>query len=310
MNQLKMLADNIQKVFVGKNEVTELIILSLISNGHVLLEDVPGTGKTVLAKTLAKSVDGKFSRIQFTPDVLPGDVTGIEYFNPKTSEFEVRVGPIKANILLADEINRAMPRTQSSLLEAMAEGQVTIDRHTEILPQPFLVIATQNPFESQGTFPLPDAQLDRFFMCLSLGYPSIEQEKELIRRFRNEEPLAELSSCITGAELLEVQAAAKRIEISEPIEDYILGLVSATRNHPLCQTGLSPRASLALVRGAQAKALFENRSYCLPEDVQFVFPHIAAHRITLSMEGSLTSGSREVLVEILSSVDVPVEIAR
>ncbi|WP_163102397.1 AAA family ATPase [Peribacillus alkalitolerans] len=310
MNSIQKLKSNIQKVFIGKDQVIDLVIVSLLSDGHVLLEDVPGTGKTLLAKTLAKSMEGAFSRIQFTPDVLPGDVTGIEYFNPKTNEFEKRLGPVHTNILLADEINRAMPRTQSSLLEAMEERQVTIDRETEKLPRPFIVIATQNPIESQGTFPLPDAQLDRFLINIPVGYPTKEQEKQIMRLFREEQPLDQLEPCITIEELIDLQKQTKSIHVSEAIEEYILNLVEATRSSHLCEKGLSPRATLALMRASQAKALFEGRTYCIPEDVQFVFPYIAIHRISLTMEGSLTANRKDIVSEIAASVDVPVEIAR
>lgn len=310
MESLQKLKKNIQKVFVGNETAIELLIESVLCNGHVLLEDVPGTGKTLLAKSLAKSMGGQFTRIQCTPDVLPSDITGIEYFNPKSNDFEKRLGPVYTNILLADEINRALPRTQSSLLEAMEERQITLDRETIKLPSPFIVIATQNPLESQGTFPLPDAQLDRFFMSIPLGYPSMDEERTIIRRFREHQPLDALSVCIKQEELLVLQVETKRILVSEPVEDYILQLTAATRSSKYCETGLSPRASLALLKASQAKALYMGRSYCIPEDVQFVFPAIASHRITLTMEGALTSGRREIAEQILQEVDVPVEISR
>ncbi|WP_155890154.1 AAA family ATPase [Peribacillus kribbensis] len=310
MDKLLSLKQNIEKVLVGKGEVIDLILQSLLAGGHVLLEDVPGTGKTVLAKSAAKSIGGSFSRIQFTPDVLPGDVTGIEYYNPKTNQFETRIGPIQANILLADEINRAMPRTQSSLLEAMEERQITIEKQTYPLPEPFIVIATQNPIESQGTFPLPEAQLDRFLMCIPMGYPSFEEEKIIMRKFRNAQPLDELVSCINTEELLELQEKTKNVHLSEAIEDYILHLVSATRNHSWIGQGMSPRATLGFMRSVQARSILKGMDYCTPEDVSFTFPYIARHRIALSLEGSLRTTPSEVIEEILKEVDAPVELLK
>ena len=306
LNDLK---DSINHVFVGKDETIDLLMVALLSNGHVLLEDVPGTGKTLLAKTLAKSIGGSFSRIQFTPDVLPSDVIGLEYFNPKEGGFEKRIGPIFANIVLADEINRAMPRTQSSLLEAMEERQITIEKETDPLPNPFLVIATQNPVESHGTFPLPDAQLDRFLMKINLGYPSRQDEKKIMKRFRTEDPLQSITSVISMEEVRKLQADTKQIHISECIEEYVLDLVEITRNHKWIEIGLSPRATLALLRAAQAKAKIDSRTYCIPEDVQFVFPHISSHRIMLTIEGALHATKSQIIHSLLSTVDVPVEIS-
>lgn len=303
------LKNSINRVFVGKEETIDLLLVAILSNGHILLEDVPGTGKTLLAKTLAKSIGGTFSRIQFTPDVLPSDVIGLEYFNPKHGEFEKRVGPIYANIVLADEINRAMPRTQSSLLEAMEERQITIEKQTDLLPKPFLVIATQNPGDSHGTFPLPDAQLDRFLLKINLGYPSRQDERKIVKRFRTEDPLEDVSPVISMEEVLALQEETKRIHISDCIEDYVLDLVDSTRNHKWIEVGLSPRATLAMLRAAQAKAKIESRAYCIPEDIQFVFPYISSHRIMLSMEGALHMTKREVIHSILDDIDVPVEMS-
>ncbi|MBM7693358.1 MoxR-like ATPase [Peribacillus deserti] len=310
MTKLKALKENIEKVLVGKSEVIDLLLQCLLANGHVLLEDIPGTGKTVLAKSTAKSIGGTFSRIQFTPDVLPGDITGIEYFNPQTNQFETRIGPIYSNILLADEINRAMPRTQSSLLEAMEERQITIKKNTYALPTPFIVIATQNPIESQGTFPLPEAQLDRFLMCIPMGYPSFEDEKTIMRKFKSNQPLDNLEPCIELEELTQLQEQTKTVYVSEAVEDYILQPVTATRNHSWIGQGLSPRATLGFMRSVQAKAVLEGRDYCTPDDVILTFPYIAHHRISLSMEGSLRTTPVEVIKEILKENDVPVEIVR
>ncbi|WP_409298313.1 AAA family ATPase [Peribacillus sp. SCS-26] len=301
---------NIEKVLVGKGEVIDLILQALLANGHVLLEDVPGTGKTVLAKSTAKSIGGIFSRIQFTPDVLPGDITGLEFFNPAVSQFETRIGPIYANILLADEINRAMPRTQSSLLEAMEERQITIEKNTMPLPKPFIVIATQNPIESHGTFPLPEAQLDRFLMCIPMGYPSFEDEKMIMRKFRTNQPLDSLEACIGIDELLELQETTKNVYLSEAVEDYLLKLVTATRSHEWISQGLSPRATLGFMRCVQARAVLLGRDYGTPDDVHFTFPYVAAHRLTLSMDGSIRTTPKELIEDILKEVDVPVEIAR
>ena len=306
---LDNLKDSINSVFVGKEETMDLLLVALLSNGHVLLEDVPGTGKTMLAKTIAKSMGGTFSRIQFTPDVLPSDVIGLEYFNPKRGEFEKRIGPIYANIVLADEINRAMPRTQSSLLEAMEERQITIEKQTDQLPNPFLVIATQNPGESHGTFPLPDAQLDRFLVKINIGYPSREDERKIMKRFRRENPLSIVSPVIHMEDVQKLQEETKQIHISDCIEDYVLDLVESTRNHKWIETGLSPRATLAMLRAAQAKAKIESRAYCIPEDIQFVFPHISTHRIMLSMEGALHMTKSQVIHSILGNIDVPVELS-
>lgn len=308
--KIKKLKENIRKVFIGKEEVIDLAMIAILSNGHILLEDVPGTGKTLLAKTLARSIGGQFSRIQFTPDVLPSDVIGLEFFNPKTGEFEKRYGPLFANIILADEINRAMPRTQSSLLEAMEERQITIEKQTDLLPKPFLVIATQNPIESQGTFPLPDAQLDRFLLNIHIGYPRREDEREIMKRFRSTDPLEEVTSCITPEEIIQLQEETKKILVSEAIEDYVLNLVESTRKHGWIELGLSPRATLALIKASQANAVLHNRSYCIPEDVIYVFPYVSIHRIILSMEGSLHKTKNEIIQQVLNSVDVPVEIVR
>ncbi|KFM98648.1 MoxR family ATPase [Bacillus clarus] len=305
INKLK---ENIGSVFVGKENVIDLLLVSLLADGHILLEDVPGTGKTLLAKTISRSIGGSFSRIQFTPDVLPSDVTGIEYFNPKTSEFELRLGPIMTNILLADEINRAMPRTQSSLLEAMEERQVTLEKKSTLLPKPFFVIATQNPIESQGTFPLPDAQLDRFLMTISIGYPSPEDELKMMRRFRKNAPLEKITPVISLEDIIETQKKVKEIFVSEPLEHYIIKLANATRDHDYIVNGVSPRATLALVRAIQALAFLHDRDYCTPGDIQFLLPYVWKHRIVLSMEGALRTTKHEIMEKILNEIDVPVEI--
>lgn len=309
-SKLVELQQNMNKVIVGKQEVIDALMVALLANGHVLLEDVPGMGKTVLAKTLAKSMSGTFKRIQFTPDVLPSDVTGINFFNPKEQQFELRLGPIHTNLLLADEINRATPRSQSSLLEAMEERQATIDGETIPMPNPFFVIATQNPVESQGTFPLPEAQMDRFLMKLSLGYPSLEEERQIIQRFRTVQPLSTLEASIDITELLDMQEEVKQVYISEDVETYLLELVQATRQHESVEVGISPRGTLAMMRAAQAKAYLEQRSFVIPDDIQGLAPKVFAHRLILSLDAQLHMTEFEVLQEILNQVAVPLEEVR
>jgi MoxR-like ATPase len=301
------LKKNIGNVLIGKEGLAELAMIALVSKGHLLLEDVPGTGKTVLAKSLAKSISGSFRRIQFTPDILPGDVTGIQFFHPKEQEFIMKPGPVMTNILLADEINRATPRTQSSLLEVMEERQVTIDGETLKLPSPFLVIATQNPIESQGTFPLPEAQLDRFFMKVPSGYPTFEEEKRIMQIYRDEEPLDSLTPVFTLDELLQMQQEVKSVRISDDVEDYLLSIVHLTRSHEYIETGVSPRGTLAFMRAVQGAAYVSGRLYATPDDVQRVAGYVLSHRIVLSMEGAMRKTKNQVMKEILEKVEVPVE---
>jgi MoxR-like ATPase len=295
-------------VIIGKEEVTELFLISMLCKGHVLLEDVPGTGKTVLAKTIAKLLGGQFRRLQFTPDVLPSDVTGVEFFNPKDKQFEVRMGPVMTNILLVDEINRATPRTQSSLLEVMEERQVTIGNETTKLPSPFFVLATQNPLESQGTFPLPDAQLDRFFMSIHMGYPSFEEEQQIMRLYRGNEPLEQVEPYFSSIEeFIAIQNEIDTVHISEDMERYLLTIVHKSRGHEYAQAGVSPRGTLAFMKAVQAKALLEGRTYAIPDDVKRVAPYVLSHRIQLNMEGSLRFTKREIVEEILKTTETPVE---
>ncbi|MFS0823811.1 AAA family ATPase [Bacillus sp. 1P02SD] len=306
-NVLKI-KENIGKVIIGKDDVIELVLNSLINKGHILLESVPGTGKTMLAKSFAKSISGNFKRIQFTPDVLPSDITGIQFFNPKEQEFQLRPGPVMTNILLADEINRATPRTQSSLLEVMEERQVTIDGETLKLPSPFVVIATQNPIESQqGTFPLPEAQMDRFFVQIDLGYPSFEEERQIMRTYRQSNPIEEIFEVLTKEEIQAMQAEVGQVRLSDEVEDYLLRIVHATRKHADVEVGVSPRGTLALMKAAQGKAYLEGRMFVTPEDIKFMAPYVIAHRLVLTMEGSLKKTNRQIVQELLSTVSVPVE---
>jgi MoxR-like ATPase len=306
--QVQQLKKEMANVIIGKDDVVELLFITLINKGHVLLESVPGTGKTMLAKSFAKTMDAGFKRIQFTPDVLPTDVTGIQFFNPKEQNFELRPGPIMTNILLADEINRATPRTQSSLLEVMEERQVTIDGETLPIPGPFMVMATQNPIESQqGTFPLPEAQMDRFFIQIDLGYPTMEEEKEIMKKYRLDEPIKEMTSFFTKEEILELQEKVKQVRVSSLVEDYILDIVHLTRDHEEIELGVSPRGTLALMRAAQGNAFVNGREYVTPEDVKKMAPYVLSHRMVLTMEGSLKKTSKQVVKEVLARVVVPVE---
>ena len=304
----RKLIDNISKVIVGKRDVIQLVVIGLMANGHVLLEDVPGLGKTMLSRTLAKSIAGRFKRIQFTPDLLPSDVTGVSIYNQKTGEFEFNEGPIFANIVLADEINRTTPRTQSALLEAMQEFRVTIDGNVRELPVPFFVIATENPIEFHGTYPLPESQVDRFLIQLPVGYPSNQEEVNVLTRNFKDSPLDSLESVVSIAEIIEVQNAVSSVHVDQKIADYIVQIVSSSRSMPGdVKLGASPRASLALMRTSRAMAFLDKRDYVIPDDVKNLAYSVLKHRLILQPR-SIVRGltSKDIVNHILKKVSVPV----
>ncbi|MFZ5824725.1 MAG: AAA family ATPase [Bacillota bacterium] len=310
--QLQELAQRIQanvaRVLIGKERVIEMALVALFCEGHLLAEDVPGTGKTMMTRALALSCGVQFSRIQFTPDLLPSDVTGVSVYNQKSAEFEYRPGPILAHIVLADEINRATPRTQSALLECMEERQVTVDGVTRPLPRPFLVFATQNPVEQEGTFPLPEAQLDRFFLKLALGYPSLEEEDAMLARLQHGHPIEQIQPVASPADLLAAQGAVRSIHVADEVRRYIAELVHGTRRHEDAAIGASPRGSLSLFRAAQALAAVRGRAYVIPDDVKTMALPVLGHRIVLKPESRLRGRSVErLLAAVLDAVEVPVE---
>lgn len=306
INDCAALVENASRVVVGKRRALELLTIALLAEGHVLLEDVPGLGKTIMAKALAASMGGAFRRIQFTPDLLPSDVTGFSVYDQKSGDFVFHPGPVMANVLLADEINRTIPRTQASLLESMSEFQVTVDGSTRILPRPFFVIATQNPIEMDGTFPLPEAQLDRFLMKIDLGYPTMEEELDILERFRKEDPIPGLRAVTTPERIRELQTLRGEILVAPPIRRYIAELTAATRAHPRVRYGASPRGSLGLLKAAQASALLAGRDYAVPDDVKLLALPVLSHRLILRHEERAKGASAAaVMAEILSGVPAP-----
>ena len=300
------LADNVEQVIVGKRKVVELAVIALISKGHLLIEDAPGVGKTTLARSLAKSIDLTFKRIQFTPDMLPSDITGVSVYNQKTTDFEFRPGPIMAQIVLADEINRATPKVQSALLECMEEAQITVDGIPHKMPSPFHVLATQNPIEYEGTFPLPETQLDRFLLRISLGYPSVADEIAIMERQQYSHPIEELGPAVDAADILVLQETVRNIYVDDLVKRYIASLVEATRHHPSIFLGASPRGSLGLFRSAQAHALLQGRDYVLPDDVKALAESVLAHRLIVSSTArSADRSGKASIAELLETVPVP-----
>lgn len=312
LQEIKALADtikaNVGQVIVGKEDVVEKLLIALITSGHILLEDVPGTGKTMIAKTVAKSVQCGFKRVQFTPDLLPTDLSGVSFFNQKEGDFEFRPGPLFTNILLADEINRATPRTQSSLLECMEERQVSVDGETYVLERPFLVIATQNPVEHQGTFPLPEAQLDRFLFKIRMGYPSFDEGLAILKRFRETNPLDKLKEAVSANDVVRAQNSYTQVIVHDDLLVYMLELVERTRLHPDLEAGISPRGSQALLRAVQAKAALAGRSYATPDDIKAMALPVLAHRlIPAGYRQDRYAFSEQLLTELLQSIPVPAE---
>jgi MoxR-like ATPase len=304
----RRLRENIQKVIVGKDEVIDLTLVAVLCEGHLLLEDVPGIGKTTLARALAASLGCSYRRIQFTPDLLPSDVTGLNWFNQKEQTFEFRPGPVMSQVVLADEINRATPRTQSALLEAMQERQVTVDGVTRPLPRPFLVMATQNPVELEGTFPLPEAQIDRFLLRIAIGYPTQAEENAILERFRASDPLPQLQAVTSPEEITALQQSRRQVRVEGSVRDYVVLVARSTRGHPEIELGASPRASLALYSSAQAWAAIQERDYVLPDDVKFMAPYVLTHRLMIAPQAQLRGRQpQELVADLVAAVPVPVE---
>lgn len=307
-NMMKRIVENMSKIIVGKEMPSKLMVISLASAGHILLEDVPGIGKTTMAYAMAKSVGLSFNRIQFTPDILPSDITGFTIYNQKINDFEYRSGNIMSNIILADEINRTSPKTQASMLEAMEEKQVTVDGKTYKLPKPFMVIATQNPVEYMGTYPLPEAQLDRFLMKIAIGYPTKIEEVNILYRFQTNNPLNELEPTASLEDLNQLQTRVKNVRVDETLASYIVELISATRRHEQVSLGCSPRASISLFRAAQACAVYDDRDYVIPEDIRDIAVSVLSHRLILKQEAKIKRVTNESIInEIIKRQTIPVK---
>src|SRR5699024_429001 len=305
--KIQAMIRNVERVIVGKRAMVELVVTALLAEGHILLEDVPGVGKTMVVPAVAKSIEGDFKRIQFTPDLLPSDVIGVSIYNPKELSFEFRPGPIMGNIILADEINRASPRTQSALLESMEEQSMTVDGNTIVLEKPFLVIATQNPIEHEGTYPLPEAQLDRFLLKLKMGYPSREEELTVLQRAIGQEPIEQIEAVMTRQQLVQLQRAVKEIAVQDHVKHYIIDCARATREHPSIQLGVSPRGSIALMKACQAYAFIQGRAFVTPDDVQYMMPFVCTHRIVLGPEAMYDGKDGEQIIrEVIQQIPVPV----
>lgn len=306
--QIEKIIRNIEKVMIGKREIAELSIVSLLAGGHVLLEDVPGVGKTMMVRSLSKSLGASFKRIQFTPDLLPSDVIGVSIYNPKTLQFEFRPGPIVGNIVLADEINRTSPKTQAALLESMEESSITVDGETLSLPKPFFVMATQNPIEYEGTYPLPEAQLDRFLLKIKMGYPTKDEEIEVLRRAENSVPIDEIAAVLSIEQLIELKRQVKQVHVEDNIKEYIVSLAQHTRYHENVYLGVSPRASIALMRAAQSYAFMKGRDYVVPDDVQYLTKFVFGHRLILKPEARYEGVTEEQVIDrVLRFVNVPVK---
>jgi len=304
----ELIINNMEKVIIGKRNVLELIVISLLASGHILIEDVPGIGKTSMVSALSKSIGLDFKRIQFTPDILPSDITGFSMYNKHTGNFEFKPGSIMSNIILADEINRTSPKTQASMLEVMEERQVTVDGITYELPKPFMVLATQNPIEYLGIYPLPEAQLDRFLMKIKIGYPSHKEEVQILNTYKGNNPLASLTSVVEGDDILKMQQAVAKVKVNEIINEYVINIIFKTRTHPSIALGCSPRASLSLIKAVQAKAFIEQRDFVTPGDIKEIAPFVLAHRLILKQEEQLKNINPTDLIEdILKIVKVPIK---
>ena len=306
--QIEKIIRNVEKVMIGKREIAELSLVSLLAGGHVLLEDVPGVGKTMMVRALSKSLGASFKRIQFTPDLLPSDVIGVSIYNPKTLQFEFRPGPIVGNVVLADEINRTSPKTQSALLESMEEGSITVDGETIQLPKPFFVMATQNPIEYEGTYPLPEAQLDRFLLKIKMGYPTKQEEIEVLRRMEKTLPIEQIDAVLTIEQLMDLQRQVKEVHVEDNIKEYIVSIAQQTRHHNQVYLGVSPRASISLMKAAQAYAFMKDRNYVIPDDVQYLVKFVFGHRIILKPEARYEGATEEAVIDyVLRYINVPVK---